>query len=420
MLLSAHPAAAQIKCGKDDRLPIHTLLATTAAPYIPYTPPSEDIVSVLIELYPGAARVPDGNNQLPIHLACSIEGVSEKVLTFILSTYPEGAYVRDFHGKYPLDYATSNKDIFTRKLALAALDRGTLYASISKMTSLRLSKENESKTRSMEDVYEKKLKKMEVHAKEERVKLLAQVDSLMKQLKEEKESNQRLCQEKEKMVIEKDQAVARAIQFERARYAKLEEKLRSDLADVQLKNMDLLEQLESTQDDLDASKETEEKQVGEIDAFKQKLSETNDDLESKQNELGMTQEELKAVQEDLVTASSVIKQKSDRIAHLEQSLDNTKSAVLHLIQEQERAQASMEKQKEYLGIFISQQINTEKEAKTSLLKMSLLVDAIDISQKVEEGSLEKMTDEGGAKIGSLSTTVKGVMEEKLELAEEGQ
>mmetsp|Transcript_20486 Transcript_20486/g.40881 ORF Transcript_20486/g.40881 Transcript_20486/m.40881 type:complete len:498 (-) Transcript_20486:80-1573(-) len=419
MLLTAHPAAAQLKCGKEDRLPIHILLATTATPYIPYTPPSEDVVSALIELYPGAARVPDGSNQLPIHLACNITGVSEKVLTFILSTYPEGAYVRDFHGKYPLDYATTNKDIPTRKLALAALDRGTLYASISKMTSLRLSKENESKTRSMEEVYEKKLNKMESHAKEERAKLVAQLDSMTKQLKEEKESNQALCEEKEKMVIEKDQAVARAIQFERARYAKLEEQLRSDLADVQLKNMDLLEQLESTQGDLDASNQTEEKHIGEIDALKQQLSETNNKLDGTKDEFYMTQEELETVQVELVAATNVIKQKSARITHLEQSLDSTKSSVLHLIQEHERAQANMEKQKEYLGIFINQQINAEKEAKTSLLKMSLLVDAIDVSQRVE-GNLKKVVAEEGAMIDASTMTVKEVLEEKSELAEESQ
>lgn len=413
MLLSAHPTAAQTKCGKEDRLPIHILLATTATPYIPYTPPSEDVVSALMELYPGSARVPDANNQLPVHLACSISGVSEKVLTFILSTYPEGAYVRDFHGKYPLDYATTNQDLPARKLALAALDRGTLYASISKMTSLRLSKENESKTRSMEEDYEKKLNKMESHAKEERAKLL----SITKQLKEEKETNEALRDEKEKMVIEKEQAVARTIQFERARYAKLEEQLRSDLADVQLKNMDLLDQVESTQGDLDTSKETEEKQLGEIDALKHMLSETNDKLDGTENELHKTQEQLKTVQGELTAASNVIKQKSDRIVHLEQSLDNAKSSVLHLIQEHECAQAHMEKQKEYLGIFISQQINAEKEAKTSLLKMSLLVDAIDVSQRMEE----KLSEEGATNdVDVLSTPVKEVFEEKFEVADESQ
>ena len=414
MLLTAHPKAAQIKCGKDDRLPIHILLATTETPYIPYTPPSEDIVSALVELYPGGARVPDGNNQLPIHLACNIVGVSEKVLTFILSTYPEGAYVRDFHGKYPLDYATTNVDLPTRKLALAALDRGTLYASISKMTSLRLSKENESKTRSMEEDYEKKLNKMESHAKEERAKLLAKLDNTTKQLKEEKEKNQTLCEEKEKLVIEKDQAVARAIQFERVRYGKLEEQLRSDLADVQLKNMDLLDQLESTQGDLDTSKETEAKRVGEIDVLTQTLSDTNDKLDGTKNKLDMTEEQLKMVQGELATACNVIKQKSGRIAQLEQSLDDTKSSVLHLIQEHECAQANMEKQKEYLGIFISQQINAEKEAKSSLLKMSLLVDAIDVSQRIMGGKLEEAVD-------VPSTHVKEVLEEKKsEVAEESQ
>lgn len=420
MMLAVHPGAAQVKCGKEDRLPIHILLATTSSPFLPTNvPPPEDVVSALIELYPGAARVHDAKNQLPIHLACQITGVSEKVLTFILSTYPEGAYVRDLYGKYPLDYATTNKDIPTRKVALAALDRGTLYASISKMASLRLSQENESKTRSMEEVYKKKLSKTESHAKEERAKLIAQLDSMTKQLKEEKESKQALREEKEKMAIEKDQAVSRAIQFERAHHAKLEDKLRSDLADVQLKNMDMLDDLESTQGNLDTSKGTEKKHVDEIDALKHKLSETNTTLDGAKHIQFILQDELKAVKKELATAFNVVKQKSTLICHLEQSLGNTKSSVLHLIKDHERMQANMEKQKENLGIFINAQIGAERDAKTSLGKMNLLVDAIGMSQRVS--TLERDLEE--AKIDVLlSMPVKEVHEERLLelLASKGQ
>ena len=375
-------------------------------------------MSALIDLYPGAARVPDAGNQLPIHLACQVTGISEAALTFILSTYPEGAYARDFHGRYPLDYATANKDIPTRKLALAALDRGTLYASISKMTSLRLSKENDSKTRSMEEIYEKKLSKVESHAKEERAKLIGQLDDMKKQLKEEKERNKILLQEKEKILVEKDQAVARAIQFERARYAKLEDKLRSELAEVQLKNMDLLDQLMLTQGALDASKETEERQAEEIGVLKQSLSESNSKVEVSKADLKTVHDELNAVKTELDAASNVVDQKSTRISHLEQSLENTKSSVLHLIQEHERMQANMEKQKESLGIFISQQINAEKDARTSLLNMSLLVDAIDVSQR--DPTTEGTLDEAFAEENVPSKIVEGESGESLGLAEESQ
>lgn len=405
MLLAANPAAAQIKSGQDDRLPIHYLLAGAITEG---GAPSEAIVSALIELYPGGARVPDANNQLPIHLACQATAVSDKVLTFILSTYPEGAYARDFYGKYPLDYATSNKDITTKKVALAALDRGTLYASISKMTTQRLSQENESKARSIEEVYEKKLSKMECHAKEERAKLKVQLDGMLKQLKEEKETNQALREEKELILIEKDQAVAQAIRFERDRSTKLEEELRSDLADVQLKNMDMLDQLESTQCNLDISKETEEKLVGEIETLKVKSFETNKTLEHMKNELDMTQEKVKVVQDNFVAALNVIEEKSARIYHLEQSLRAAKSSVLHLIEEHERMQENMEKQKETLGVFISQQIGAEKDSKTSLLKMSLLVDAISVA---EQATVDV----------PIKTTVKEVVKgERSELADESQ
>ena len=407
MLLLANPAAAQVKAGAHDRLPIHHLLASSIRTGVP---PSEEAVSALIEVYPGAARVPDANNDLPIHLACQVIGVSDKVLTFILSTYPEGAYLRDYHGKYPLDYATSNKDINTKKVALAALDRGTLYASISKMTSKRLSQENESKTRSIEEVYEKKLNKMEHHSKEERAKLKAQLDAMTKQFEEEKKRTQSLRDEKEQILIEKDQAVARAVQFEKAHHAKLEQKIRSELADVQLKNMDMLDQLESTQVDLDTSKEMEEMHTDKIDFLNQTLSQTNKTLDDTKEELNKTQVEMKGVQDELASAMNVIKEKSAVISHLEQCLRDAKSSVLHLIQDHERMQADMEKQKESLGVFISQQISAEKDAKTSLLKMSLLVDAINVA-------------EGEAKVNVPSVSAKEVQTEAMpceEVATEGQ
>ena len=52
----------------------------------------------------------------------------DKVFTSILSMYPEGAYARNLGGMYPLHLAASNKDMDTKKIALAALDRGTHYA----------------------------------------------------------------------------------------------------------------------------------------------------------------------------------------------------------------------------------------------------------------------------------------------------
>jgi len=148
------------------------------------------------------------------------------------------------------------------------------------------------------------------------------------------------------------------------------------------------------------------------------LSETNNTLDGTKNELDMIKQELKAVQGELATGYNVIKQKSARISHLEQSLGDAKSSVLHLIQEHERMQANMERQKESLGIFISQQIGAEKDAKTSLLKMSLLVDAIDVSQRVS--ALEADLEQVVAAAEDAKIDVKEVNEERLGLAAEGQ
>jgi hypothetical protein len=111
----------QTKGGSQDRLPLHFLLAAT-------TVPSDNVVTTLVEAYPGACCVLDKGGNLPIHIACQAAHVPDKVFTLILSMYPEGAYARNLGGMYPLHLAASNRDMETKKIALAALDRGTLYA----------------------------------------------------------------------------------------------------------------------------------------------------------------------------------------------------------------------------------------------------------------------------------------------------
>jgi len=117
MLLEIYPEAAQAKCGKG-YLPIVYYLALNKES------PSEDIVSVLLESFPGAAAVVDPNNQLPIHHACKATGVSEKIFSMLLRAHPDGAYACDLEGKYPVDYANANEDAATRKAALASLTAG--------------------------------------------------------------------------------------------------------------------------------------------------------------------------------------------------------------------------------------------------------------------------------------------------------
>eukprot|EP00986_Skeletonema_menzelii_P019742 scaffold29034_cov137-Skeletonema_menzelii.AAC.1 len=114
LLLEIYPEAAQAKCGKG-YLPLfyHLALITES--------PSEEIVSALLEAYPGAAAATDPNNQLPIHLACQAKGVSGKIFTMLLKAHPKGAYAKDNDGNFPVDYANANKDTAAKKIALASL-----------------------------------------------------------------------------------------------------------------------------------------------------------------------------------------------------------------------------------------------------------------------------------------------------------
>ena len=225
LLLAANPSALQTKGGSQDRVPLHFLLAATSVP-------SDNVVTALVEAYPGACRVPDKGGNLPIHIACQAAHVSDAIFTSILSMYPEGAYARNLGGMYPLHLAASNKDLDTKKIALAALDRGTLYASISKMTSIRLSREHESHIKNMEERQANKLNAMEAHGKEQRAKLKTQIDSLTMQLNIERDVSSALREESKTADVQHEEKLALAVKNEQAKASDMEKQLRSKLAEV--------------------------------------------------------------------------------------------------------------------------------------------------------------------------------------------
>jgi len=226
-LLAADASASRTRGGPRDRLPLHFLLAATTVP-----PHSDVVVSALVEAHPGACRVPDGGGNLPIHLACMAARVPDGVFTSILSTYPEGAYARNLGGMYPLHLAASNGDAGTRKVALAALDRGTLYASISKMTAIRLSGEHEAEIKATEERQAEKLSAMEARGKEERAKLETRIDGLATQLKNEREVNSALRVDSKTADMQHEEKLALAVRNERAKASDMENRLRSELAEV--------------------------------------------------------------------------------------------------------------------------------------------------------------------------------------------
>jgi hypothetical protein len=334
-LLAANPAALQTTSGPQDRLPLHHLLATNFTPV-------ESIVTALVEAYPEACRIADKAGFLPIHLACQGIHVSDTVFMSILAVYPEGAYARTSNGMYPLHLASSNTNIDTKKRALAALDRGTLYASISKMTSIRLTKKHEAEIKTMEVKETDKLKKMDNQMKLEQDKLKAQIESLVTQLNNEKEINSKLRDELKVIDEHHEKKLALVIKKEQATASSNENQLRLDLADVQLKNMDFLDQIESLQADLDTSNTKLMTQANEFNDIKNKMQTDINDLET--------------------------------------SLLDARSCILSFIHEQEKVKVAMNAQKEAMTALLlghDATINHNGRLTDSMIELVSKFDGID-------------------------------------------
>jgi chromosome segregation ATPase len=251
-----------------------------------------------------------------------------------------------------LNYATENKDGETKKAALAALDRGTLFASISKMTSNRLMADHEAKMRSLEEGHVKKMNAMENHYKEEKCKFKLEIESLKSQLKIEKEANKTIMEELNAAEIKREEAVKAAIQKEQTKASEMEKDLRTDLAGVQLKNMDLIDQLESVQLDLDDSRAAGESKDEEIEALKRKLEDVTATLLSTQTSLESSEKVAKETQEKLLLSEQSNAQKDGYITHLEESLLKAQNAVMNLAQKQTEMQKAMEAQNEMLNTML--------------------------------------------------------------------
>jgi len=350
-LLTANAAALQTTSGSQDRPPLHHLLASNLAPV-------ESIVTTLVEAYPEACRIADKAGFLPIHLACQGIHVSDTVFMSILAVYPEGAYARTSSGMYPLHLASSNTNMDTKKTALAALDRGTLYASISKMTSIRLTKKHEAEIKLMEVKETDKLKKMDSQAKLEQEKLKAQIESLVTQLNNEKEINSKLRDELKVIDAHHEKKLALAVQKEQATASSNENRLRLDLADLQLKNMDFLDQIEVLQADLDTSNTKLTTQAKGFNDIKSKM------------------------QTD--------------INELEDSLLDARTSILSFIHEQEKVKVAMNAQKEAMTALLlghDAAINHNGRLTDSMLELVSTFDVIDAKHSdVKSGGRMDETD----------------------------
>ena len=334
-LIAAYSNATQMK-NDSARLPLHCLFLHRC--------PNITVLSTIIEAYPAACHITDGNGKLAIHYACEQSGVTDDFFTILLSTYPEGAYARDSSGKFPINYATSNKDAITKKCALAALDRGTLFASISKMTSIRV-----------EESHSKKLNEMENRAADEKAKLQAEIDSLESQLQDVSVMNQTLKGELDAAEGKKNDAIKMIIGEEQAKADELEKGLRMELADVQLKNMDMVDQLENLQHNLDDCIASDENKAEEICALKVKLNGANDEIASLKQE----------------NAS-----KCNYIDHLEESLLKAQKVVMELAGKQEEMQVAINNQKEMFNTVLMTQNTTLAHAGGLYVDMVSLADDI--------------------------------------------
>ena len=333
-ILSADSSAALTPCGLKSRLPLHALVASNYQLV-------DTILTALVEAAPGACRVADRNGSLPIHLLCQKPNISnESIFTTILSSYPEAAYVKNLEGYYPLQYASENVTA-TKKTALSALDRGTLYASISKMVSLRLVSEHDDRIQALKKEHTSMVNKVRSESKEECAKLLGQIDALKVALAESKKVTHNLEDERKAAVSSHREELETAIKAEKARASEIEDGLRSELAGEQLKNMDLIEQMEGLQADLEG-----------------KLSDNQSELEA---------------------ARSKIDEKMKYIASLESCLQSAKDNVLLLVKEQNEMKVDMQSQRDALAALLGRKETSITEAGALAQKMSRLATEVGVT-----------------------------------------
>jgi len=418
-LLSAHPASATTRSEPNGLLPLHCLFLVNDPQT--FTPPNPAVLSFLLEANPDATRQSDRNGKLPLHHACQSIGITEETFTALLSTYPEAAYARDYHGKFPVDYAASNPyakadfegsvgknrggGAITKKAALTALDRSTLYAFISKMTGLRLGKEYDTKLRSLEESHAKKLNGMESHFKEERAKLKGIIDGLQVELANEKTRNEALLRKNDELAREREVAVAKAIEIEVEKQSKMESNLRSELAEVQLKNMDLLEELETVNSDLSDSRAKELTLMEEVSSLKEELEKVNVEFTECQETLEAERRALGETRDRVFELESENEAKSDRVLELEASLGVTQAESLEMAKEQERMKLSAMARCDILRNLLEENDRSIIEIDNVMSRMVTMADGCNVTKaKATATTIPLSTKSGNQNISLVSET----------------
>ena len=150
-----------------------------------------------------------------------------------------------------------------------------------------------------------------------------------------------------------------------------------------MKNMDFLDQIEAVQSDLCASNGKVDEQANDISELEQKMEDTIKILADTTDELVSTSKELEQTQEELASTQSASADKSKYIVHLEAALQDARTCVLALVNEQERVKSAMTAQKEALMALLL--VNDTAMNDTGALGNNMLELASKIEMKIGKG-----------------------------------
>jgi len=95
-ILQIAPDTIKLKCGNGDfPLPLHAACHYCA---------SYDVIKLLLDAYPEAAKVQNYRLDLPLHLALTLKAPSDAI-KILLEAYPEGPKIQNMDGILPLHFA---------------------------------------------------------------------------------------------------------------------------------------------------------------------------------------------------------------------------------------------------------------------------------------------------------------------------
>ena len=158
----------------------------------------------------------------------------------------------------------------------------------------------------------------------------------------------------------------------------MEKQLRSELAVVQLKNMDFLDQVEMLQADNELSNKKVDNQAHAINELEQKNMNSNNLLAETLASLESTKKELTTTEDQLESVQIINKEKSKRILQLEDSLRGARETIFTFRNEKERLTTLMTSQKEKLVGLLMGHDSVMNDTGALVDKMVMLADNLSV------------------------------------------